>query len=83
MNPISESLRKLSDMRVVSAELDILRYEPMKEFITMALLLIGNIPLIYFLNRDWSNTLANTIVGKGILALSWRCCSCRWRRSSG
>ncbi len=63
-------ISKLSDMRVVSAELDILLYEPMKEFITMALLLIGNIPLIYFLNRDWFVTLTTTFIGKGILALS-------------
>lgn len=63
-------ISKLSDMRVVSAELDILLYEPMKEFITMAILLIGNIPLIYFLNKSWYNTLMNTVVGKGILALS-------------
>ena len=63
-------ISKLSDMRVVSAELDILLYEPMKEFITMALLLVGNIPLIYFLNRDWFNTLMTSIIGKGILALS-------------
>jgi hypothetical protein len=57
-------------MRVVSAELDIMLYEPMKEFITMALLLVGNIPLIYFLNKDWFDTLMNTIIGKGVLALS-------------
>ncbi len=63
-------ISKLSDMRVVSAELDIMLYEPMKEFITMAALLIGNIPLIYFLNRDWFDTLMNTVAGKGILALS-------------
>jgi Flp pilus assembly protein TadB len=63
-------ISKLSDMRVVSAELDILLYEPMKEFITMALLLVGNIPLIYFLNKSWFDTLMNTLVGKGILALS-------------
>ena len=63
-------ISKLSDMRVISAELDIMLYEPMKEFITMALLLVGNIPLIYFLNRDWFETLMNTIVGKSVLALS-------------
>jgi Flp pilus assembly protein TadB len=63
-------ISKLSDMRVVSAELDILLYEPMKEFITMALLLVGNIPLIYFLNKDWFDTLMNTLVGKGVLAVS-------------
>jgi hypothetical protein len=63
-------ISKLSDMRVVSAELDIMLYEPMKEFITMALLLVGNIPLIYFLNRAWFHTLMDTAVGKGVLALS-------------
>jgi len=63
-------ISKLSDMRVVASELDIMLYEPMKEFITMALLLVGNIPLIYFLNKSWFDTLMNTIVGKGILAIS-------------
>ena len=47
-------------MRIVSAELDYLMYEPLKEFITMALLLVGNIPLLYFLNRDWYLTLVTT-----------------------
>lgn len=60
---------KLSDMRVVSAELDYMLYEPMKEFITMAILLIGNIPLMYFLNRNWYNALMNTGIGKLILAI--------------
>jgi len=63
-------ISKLSDMRVVSSELDILLYEPMKDFITMALLLVGNIPLIYFLNKSWFDTLTTTIVGKSVLALS-------------
>ena len=63
-------ISKLSDMRVVSSELDVLLYEPMKEFITMAILLVGNIPLIYFLNKSWFDTLINTIIGKGVLALS-------------
>jgi hypothetical protein len=44
-------------------------YEPLKEFITMALLLVANIPLIYFLNRDWYSVLVNTAFGKGILAI--------------
>jgi len=63
-------ISKLSDMRMVSSELDILLYEPMKEFITMAILLVGNIPLIYFLNKSWFDTLMNHIVGKTVLALS-------------
>lgn len=66
LTPIIE---KLSDMRIVSAELDYMMYEPLKEFITMALLLIGNIPLLYFLNKDWYHTLMYTSVGKAILAV--------------
>lgn len=66
LTPIIE---KLSDMRVVSAELDYMMYEPLKEFITMALLLVGNIPLLYFLNKDWYSTLMNTGVGQAILAV--------------
>lgn len=62
-------ISKLSDMRVVSAELDYQMYEPLKEFITMVLLLIGNIPLIYFLNRDWYSALVHTSFGKAILAV--------------
>lgn len=60
---------KLSDMRVVSAELDAALYEPLKEFITMTLLLVGNIPLLYFLNRDWFRALTQTTPGHIVLAL--------------
>lgn len=62
-------ISKLSDMRVVAAELDYMMYEPLKEFITMAFLLVGNIPLLYFLNKDWYGVLVNTEFGKGILAI--------------
>ena len=62
-------VNKLSDIRIVSAELDYLLYEPVKEYITMAILLIGNIPLLYFLNRSWFETLLHTMPGKVILAI--------------
>jgi len=60
---------KLSDMRMVSAELDYLLYEPVKEFISMVILLLGNIPLMYFLNRDWFETLMFSVIGKIVLAV--------------
>ena len=44
---------KLSDMRIVNAELEYMVMEPRKEFITMVVLVVGNIPLLYFLNKDW------------------------------
>ena len=60
---------KLSDMRIVSGELDYLLYEPVKEFVTMAVLLVANIPLMYFLNRDWYNTLLYHSIGQVVLAV--------------
>lgn len=66
---LSPIIAKLSDMRLVAAELEYMMYEPFKEFITMAFLLVGNIPLLYFLNKDWYNVLVNTGFGKGILAV--------------
>ncbi|MGC6175116.1 type II secretion system F family protein [Lacrimispora sp. 38-1] len=60
---------KLSDMRVVSAELDLLLFEPVKEYIAMVVLLLGSIPLMYFLNKDWYHTLMFTELGKVLLAI--------------
>ncbi|MFR3166192.1 MAG: hypothetical protein ACLTQG_30615 [Hungatella sp.] len=45
---LSPIVGKLSDMRVVSAELDLLIYEPVKEYITMVILVLGSIPLLLF-----------------------------------
>ena len=36
----------------------------------MAGMLVANIPLLYFLNKDWYNALMNTIAGKITLAVS-------------
>ena len=38
-------------------------------FITMTILLIGNIPLMYFLNKEWYQTLMFSTIGKAILAV--------------
>lgn len=63
-------VNKLSYMRVVNADLEYLITGPRKEFITMAFLVIGNIPLLYMLYKDWYNSLMNTIPGQVILAVS-------------
>lgn len=60
---------KLSDMRIVNAELEYLVFEPRKEFIIMALLVAGNVPIMYLLNKDWYHTLMYTAVGQAILAV--------------
>lgn len=43
---------KLSDMRNVNAELEYLLAEPRKEFIIMVMFVVGNIPLMYLLNKE-------------------------------
>lgn len=61
---------KLSDMRIVNAELEYLVFEPRKEFLTMAVLVLGNIPLLYFLNRSWYDTLMHTAAGNFMLSIT-------------
>lgn len=62
-------VNKLSDMRIVSAELDTILFEPVKEYITMLILVVGSIPLMYFLNQSWYDILMYTDFGKIILTI--------------
>ena len=61
---------KLSDMRIVNSELEYMVTEPRKEFITMVALAVGNIPLLYFLNQSWYNTLMHTVIGQIMLSIT-------------
>ena len=60
---------KLSDMRVVNGELENLVFGPRKEFVTMAILVLINIPLVRFINTDWYHTLVDTIPGQMVIAV--------------
>lgn len=66
---LTPMVSKLSDMRVVNGELEIMVFEPRKEFILMQALVIGNIPLLYFLNQDWYHTLMHTPPGQLVLTI--------------
>ena len=66
LNPI---VGKLSDMRIINGELENLVFAPRKEFISMAALVVLNIPLLYFLNKDWYAALMTTVPGKAVLAV--------------
>ncbi len=61
-------VNKLSDMRIVNAELEYLMFGPRKEFIIMTIFVIGNIPLMHAVNQSWYNTLMHTAAGQIILA---------------
>lgn len=68
-NTLIPIVTKLSDMRVVNSELELAVAELRKEFIIMALLVVANIPLMYFLNKDWFSALMFSVPGKIILAI--------------
>jgi Flp pilus assembly protein TadB len=61
---------KLTDVRIVNNELKTMISEPRKEYFMMVALVIGNIPLLYMLNKDWYGTLMESIPGKIVLALT-------------
>ena len=60
---------KLSDTRIVSTELEAIIQEPIKEFMTMSILVLANIPIIRILNKDWFEILVDTPYGHFVLAL--------------
>jgi len=62
---------KLSDVRTVNTELELMLAEPRKEFIIMAMLVVAIIPLLYFLNKDWYAILMFSTIGKIILAVNF------------
>ncbi len=62
-------VNKLIDIRIVNNELKTMLYSVRNEYSTMAGLVVGNIPLLYMLNRDWFTTLINSLPGKVIVAI--------------
>ena len=60
---------KLTDVRVVNNELKTMLQNARNEYWTMVLLVVGNIPLLYFLNKDWYMTLMFTTPGKIVLGI--------------
>jgi len=68
-NTLPAVIQKFSDIRIVQSELDAMLHGPRREAITMMFLVVANIPLLYFLNRDWFNSLIFTTPGKIALAI--------------
>lgn len=60
---------KLSEVREVSGDLNNMMYEPLKEFLSMAVLTIMNFPLFLTINIEWYNTLMHTTDGQLIVAV--------------
>lgn len=62
-------VNKMTDIRIVNSELKTMLYSVRNEYFTMVALVVGNIPLLYMLNRDWYGTLMNTLPGKITVAI--------------
>jgi Flp pilus assembly protein TadB len=60
---------KLTDVRIVNSELKTMFSSVRNEYWMMVALVAGNIPLLYFLNRDWFETLMFTTPGKIVLGI--------------
>lgn len=62
-------VRKFSDVRIVTGDLSMALYDPLREMLIMSGMVIGLVPLLYLVNIEWFNILVGTWIGKGILAI--------------
>lgn len=60
---------KLTDVRIVNSELKTMLINARNEYWMMVFLVVGNIPLLYLLNKDWFHTLLFTTAGKAVLGV--------------
>jgi len=55
---------KFADVRKVNNDLKGILMEARNEYLVMVALVVGNVPLLYLLNKDWFKTLIYTVPGK-------------------
>lgn len=60
---------KLQDIRIVNNELKTMLSAVRNEYLMMVLLVVGNVPLLYLLNKDWYRTLLFSLPGKAVCGL--------------
>ena len=60
---------KLTDVRIVNNEIKGMLTAARTEYWMMAGMVVGNIPLLYFINKDWYSALMFTTLGKIVLAI--------------
>ena len=59
-------VQKLADIRIVNSELSTMLASARNEYWVMVALVVGNVPLLYLLNKDWFRTLLFTTPGKAV-----------------
>ena len=62
-------IARLTDVRIVNNELKTMLAAVRNEYWVMVALVVGNVPLLYVLNKDWFHTLIYTTGGKAVCGL--------------
>lgn len=60
---------KLTDVRLVNNSLKTMLDNAKKEYYTMVVMVLANIPILYIINKDWYDALMHTTLGKIVLAI--------------
>lgn len=60
---------KLADMRMVAKDMEILLLPPLREYLSMLLLVLLLPALLFFMNRDWLSVLTETTFGHSLIAM--------------
>jgi len=64
-------ISKLRNMESVQIKLDAQLHKPFRDFVTLLVMTLVNFPILYFVNRDWWNSLVNTIPGKIAITITF------------
>ena len=62
-------VQKLADVRIVNNELSTMLASARNEYWMMVALVVGNVPLLYLLNKDWFHTLLYSTPGKAVCGI--------------
>ena len=60
---------KLTDVRIVNNEIKGMLSAARTEYVMMAGMVVANIPILYFINKEWYAALMYTTFGKIVLAI--------------
>lgn len=60
---------KLTDVRLVNNSLKTMLENARREYYTMVIMVVANIPILYLVNKEWYSALMDTTIGKLVLAI--------------
>lgn len=69
-NTLYQTVKKLSNIRIVTARLDGMMFAPIREYFMMVAIYLINLPLFYLLNKEWYKIVMETEAGHIMVAVS-------------